>query len=188
MASGSGSNAEMIIKHFQESKIAKVSIVVSNNRSAFVLKRAENAGVKTAVFNRKMINDSQELLELFKQEKIDFIILAGFMLLLPPYIIDQYRDKIINIHPALLPKFGGQGMYGDFVHQAVIASKESISGITIHKVNEVYDSGDIIFQASLVVNQDDTPESLAQRIHLLEHKFYPAVIESEILKADNKKH
>jgi len=174
-ASGSGSNAENIINHLLGVEVAKVVIILSENKSAFVFERARKLNVPSHLFTIDELNDGGVLMVL-KEYEVDFIVLAGFLKLFPMSIIHKYHQKIINIHPALLPKFGGKGMYGSHVHNAVIESGEKESGITIHFVNQNYDDGDIIFQAKCKVLESDTPETLAQRIHNLEYKYYPEVI------------
>ena len=178
-ASGSGSNAEAIIRHFSASTRARVTLLLSNNPEAYALTRAENLKVETAVFDRTLFN-SPAMVELLASHGIDYIVLAGFLWLVPSALVEAYRNRIVNIHPALLPAYGGKGMYGDRVHRAVLEKGEKESGITIHKVNEVYDSGDIIAQYRLAVERDDTPDTLASRIHELEHRYFPLVIEAEI--------
>jgi phosphoribosylglycinamide formyltransferase-1 len=179
-ASGSGTNAENIIKHFSDKKDAKVTLVLTENPNAFVLERAKNQHVPTLVFSLEELKGGS-ILHTLKQQNIDYIVLAGFLKLIPSDIIEAFPNRIINIHPALLPKFGGKGMYGNKVHQAVIESGEKESGITIHYVNKHYDEGSIIFQAKCPVLENDTPELLAQRIHNLEYINFPKVIEDLIL-------
>jgi phosphoribosylglycinamide formyltransferase-1 len=181
-ASGSGTNAENIIKYFSNRKSAKVSLILSNKREAYVLKRAEAHGIKSVFFERNDFYDSGKVLKLLLENKTDFIVLAGFLWLVPLNILDYYQGKIINIHPALLPKYGGKGMYGDKVHKAVIQNLESESGITIHYVNSVYDDGDIIFQTRCKVDKTDTPETLASKVHALEYRYFPEIIEEILLK------
>ena len=177
-ASGTGSNAQKIIDHFNSAdRGAKVVLIVCNNPKAGVLHIAEKENIPSLVIERKKFYEDGYLDELNKY-KIDLIVLAGFMWKVPDKLIHAYQNKIINIHPALLPKYGGKNMYGNFVHEAVLKAGEKESGITIHYVDEIYDHGKIIFQAKCEVHQDDTPETLAQKIHALEHTHYPAVIES----------
>lgn len=176
-ASGSGTNAENIIKYFSTRNKAKVELVLSNKREAYVLQRAEALGVNTHFFDRDDFYSGTKVLDILHKNKIDFIVLAGFLWLIPANILDEYQRRIINIHPALLPKYGGKGMYGERVHRAVIENKETESGITIHYVDSRYDEGDIIFQASCRVEPDDTPETLASKIHELEYKYFPVVID-----------
>jgi len=176
-ASGSGTNAENIIKYFSNSNLARVTLVLSNRREAYVLKRAAALQVKTVFFDRNDLYVKDTVSECLGNNKIDFIVLAGFLWLIPEAILDKYNKRIVNIHPALLPKYGGIGMYGDHVHQSVISNGESESGITIHYVNRYYDEGDIVFQARCAVRKEDTPDSLAKRIHALEYEYFPQVIE-----------
>jgi phosphoribosylglycinamide formyltransferase 1 len=182
LASGSGTNAENIIKYFSNKNTAKVSLVLSNKRQALVLKRAEAHNIRTVFFEHKEFYVTGKVLRYLLLYKIDFIVLAGFLWLVPENILDQYAGRIINIHPALLPYYGGKGMYGESVHKAVIASKDKESGITIHYVNNLYDKGDIIFQARCNVDPSDTPESLAEKVHALEYLHYPVVIEDIVVK------
>ncbi|REE01700.1 phosphoribosylglycinamide formyltransferase [Marinoscillum furvescens] len=178
-ASGSGSNAEQLIKHFEAVEDISVSAVFCNKPNAYVLERAKKLGVPSEVFDRSSFHDEQFLNRLQKFEA-DFIVLAGFLWKVPEYLIGAFPDKIINIHPALLPSYGGKGMYGQHVHEAVIANKEPFSGITIHLVNENYDEGRTLFQAKVAVGAEDTPDSLAQKIHQLEHQHFPVVVEDYI--------
>lgn len=180
-ASGSGTNAENIVRYFSQHKQINVSMVFVNNPEAGVIQRMQNLNIPIYLFNRSMFYETNEVLMALRSNSIDFIVLAGFLWLIPSSIIDAYAKKIINIHPALLPKYGGKGMYGNKVHEQVIANKESVSGITIHEVNQVYDQGQIIFQATCPVLASDTVESLANRIHSIEYYHYPRVIESWIL-------
>ncbi len=179
-ASGSGTNAGNIIKYFSNKKIAKVTIILSNKREALVLKRAKTLNVKTCFFESNDFYNSGAVLGILLENRIDFIVLAGFLWLVPKNILTAFKNRIVNIHPALLPRYGGKGMYGARVHKAVIDSGDKESGITIHYVNNNYDEGDIIFQARCHVDPSDTPESLAARVHLLEYEHYPAVIEKLI--------
>ena len=181
-ASGSGTNAESIIKYFSNKKSAKVSLVLSNRREAFVLKRAAAHNVKTVFFERTEFYNSDKVLNYLLSGKIDFVVLAGFLWLVPDNILGRYEGRIINIHPALLPAHGGKGMYGEKVHRSVIESREPESGITIHYVNQKYDEGDIIFQARCKVDPSDTPDSLAKKVHALEYEYFPKAIEDLILK------
>jgi len=181
-ASGSGTNAENIIKYFSNKKSAKVRLVLSNRREAFVLKRAAAHNVKTVFFERAEFYHSDKILDYLISENIDFVVLAGFLWLVPDNILRKYEGRIINIHPALLPAHGGKGMYGEKVHRSVIESKEPESGITIHYVNQKYDEGDIIFQARCKVDTSDTVDSLAIKVHALEYEYFPKVIEDLILK------
>jgi len=186
LASGSGSNAENIIRYFKDNKDFKDSgdicfpVIISNKEDAYVHERAKSLGVSSFTF-KKSDFESGKVLEFLKEQQIDFIVLAGFLLKIPENLLQAYPDKIINIHPALLPKFGGKGMYGSRVHEAVVAAGEKESGITIHYVNENYDEGQIIFQAKCEVLPSDTPDDVAKKVHALEYEFFPEVIE-RILK------
>ncbi len=181
-ASGSGTNAENIIKYFSTKKSAKVTLVLSNKRHAMVLKRAENFNVETLFFERYDFYNTGIILDYLDEKKIDFIVLAGFLWLVPETIIEKYKGRIVNIHPALLPSYGGKGMYGDVVHKSVIENREPESGITIHFVNHNYDEGDVIFQARCSVDPGDDYESLAKKVHVLEYEHYPRVIEEIVSK------
>ena len=178
-ASGNGSNTEVLIKYFNKTDEAKVTLVVSNNANAKVVSKAKNLGVNTFVFNKAELKSSFVLNKL-KELRVDFIILAGFLLLIPNNIIKEYNKRIINVHPSLLPSFGGKGMYGNNVHEAVLRSGVSKSGITIHFVNEKYDDGDIYFQAVCKISAEDNINSLAKKIQLLEHKHLPVVVKKII--------
>ena len=182
-ASGSGTNAENLIEHFNKTFDKKVVLVLSNNPGAYVLRRAARLGVPAKVFSREDLRGG-EVLALLREYSVDFVVLAGFLWLVPPDIIAAYRNRIVNIHPALLPKYGGKGMYGHHVHEAVLAAGEEQSGITIHYVNEKYDSGDIIFQARCAVLPDDTPESLQERVHALEYEHFPKIVEMLLDRED----
>lgn len=181
LASGSGTNAENIIKHFKDSNLICVTQVLSNNKDAKVLERAKGLNMSCLSFDKKDFIATDLILNLLK-EQADYIILAGFLWKVPEKIIHAFPNKIINIHPALLPKYGGKGMYGMNVHKAVVDNKESESGITIHYVNENYDDGAIIFQAKVAIETSDLPEDVAQKIHKLEYKHFPKVIEDVILQ------
>jgi phosphoribosylglycinamide formyltransferase-1 len=182
-ASGNGSNAENILKHFEgKGDLAKIRVVMCNNAKAYVLERAAKYGVPTVVFSKKEMEESEKVEETLEGYGIDFIVLSGFMLKIPEKMVRKYPNRIVNIHPALLPKYGGKGMYGDHVHEAVLAAGEKESGITIHYANEQYDSGDILFQATCPVEKGDTVETLAQRVHQLEYAHFPSVIEETVKK------
>ena len=176
-SSGNGTNAQAIIRHFKDSAIAQVSLVVSNKGDAPVLIKASQSGVPIMILDKKEYFAAHELVEFLKKEKTDVIVLAGFMLLIPASLTNAFPNNIVNIHPALLPAYGGKGMYGQYVHGAVIKNKEKESGITIHYVNEKYDEGKIILQEKCKIEPGDTPEILAGKIHVLEHKYYPITIE-----------
>tara|TARA_R110002096_G_scaffold65410_2_gene159324 strand:- start:5567 stop:6130 length:564 start_codon:yes stop_codon:yes gene_type:complete len=178
-ASGSGSNAENIINYFNAEKTAIVTKVFCNNPNAKVFERCKRLKIDTVLFSKEDFFNSDVVLNQLK-EVTDYIVLAGFLLKIPSTIIDAFSNKIINIHPALLPKYGGKGMYGMHVHKAVKENNESETGITIHFVNENYDEGAIIFQAKTMVENSDSPEDIAQKIHVLEYKHFPKVIESVI--------
>jgi phosphoribosylglycinamide formyltransferase 1 len=175
-ASGSGSNAEKIVLHFNKKDFANVVEIFTNNPNAKVLDRAKNLNVPTQVFNRQELNEGK-VLEKLNQIQPDLIVLAGFLWKFPEHIIKEYPNKIINIHPALLPKYGGKGMYGMNVHQAILENNEKETGITIHFVNEHYDEGGIIFQKSVNIEDCQTAEAIADKIHILEHQYFPEVIE-----------
>jgi formyltetrahydrofolate-dependent phosphoribosylglycinamide formyltransferase len=186
-ASGAGTNAENIIKYFIDNKDIEVALVLSNKVDAGVHSRAAKYGIPSFTFSDKEFNEGNEVLKKLVKFDVDFIVLAGFLLKIPRAIIAAFPDRIINIHPALLPKFGGKGMYGHRVHEAVVAAGEKESGITIHYVNENYDDGQIIFQAKFPVLQTDTVEDVEQKIHLLEYKHFPEVVE-KLLKSENFVH
>ncbi|MBU8891358.1 MAG: phosphoribosylglycinamide formyltransferase [Bacteroidales bacterium] len=175
-ASGSGTNAENIIKFSKENKNFEISAIFSNNKNAYVIQRAIYHNIKYYIFSRPDFYESKKVLNILEENNIDFIVLAGFLWLIPEYLIEAYPNKIINIHPALLPKYGGKGMYGMKVHEAVVANKEKESGITIHFVNKQYDKGGIIFQARCDVLPDDNPGDIAKKVHELEYKHFPKVI------------
>lgn len=175
-ASGSGTNAENIIKFFQKSDFAEVVAVFSNNRQAKVLKRAHKLNVKALHFDREALYETNDVLNVLKDLNPDLIVLAGFLWLFPKKILKRFPEKVINLHPALLPKYGGKGMYGDAVHRAIVENREIETGITIHYVNEKYDEGNTIFQATITVDADETPAGLAEKIHELEYRHFPTVI------------
>lgn len=178
-ASGNGTNAENIIRYFQaeeNSADAEIVLVVSNKADAKVISRAEALGVPAIHVPRKDFNNEEFMSALLRENDIDFIVLAGFLLMIPDFMLKLYPDKIINIHPSLLPKYGGKGMYGDHVHEAVVAAGERESGITIHLVDEHCDGGHIVFQAVVPVNPTDTPDDVASKVHALEYAHFPRVI------------
>ena len=177
-ASGSGTNMENLARYFDGSALARVRLVVCNRSGAGVIQRAERLGIPVMMISRHDIENPDRLIEELRKQATDLIVLAGFLWLLPPALIRAYPRRIVNIHPALLPAYGGRGMYGMRVHEAVIAAGETHSGITIHYVDEVYDNGEIIFQAQTSLLPDDTAESLAERIHRLEYEHFPKVVES----------
>ena len=176
-ASGSGSNAENIVHYFSGSSEFQFPLIISNQTNAYIHKRAETLKIPSFTFTKEQFFDAKPVLELLTEYNIDAIVLAGFLLKIPTLLIQHFPDKIINIHPALLPKFGGKGMYGIKVHQAVKEAGEPETGITIHYVNENYDDGNILFQARCPISADDTAEMIAAKVHLLEYEYYPQVIE-----------
>lgn len=180
-ASGSGTNVENIANYFNGKTTAKPVCVLCNKPEAFVLERAKRLGLDSMTFNRADFNDGKKIMEYLHQHDIDMIVLAGFLWLVPQYLIDAYPSRIVNIHPALLPKFGGKGMYGMHVHEAVKQSGETETGITIHLIDGNYDKGSTVFQAKVAINPSDTPDDIANKVHALEYKHYPEVIE-EIAK------
>lgn len=176
-ASGSGTNAQNIIEYFEDNKNVVINRIYSNSKNAYVLERASKFNIPTTVFNRNEFYETDKILDFLINDKTNLIVLAGFLWLIPQNILHRYPNKIINIHPALLPQYGGKGMYGMRVHEAVINSRDKESGISIHYVNEKYDEGEIIFQSKCIVEKADTPESLAAKIHHLEYEHFPKVIE-----------
>mgnify|MGYP001816845179 CR=1 FL=1 len=185
-ASGSGTNAQNLIQYFQQSKFAEVVLVLSNKKDAQVLNRSKSLLVKSKHFTKEELFSPEGVLRLLKEAKADLIILAGFLLKFPNIILTEYPNQVINLHPALLPKYGGKGMYGHYVHEAVIANKEKETGITIHYANENYDEGAIIFQKSIKLSRDDTAETVAHKIHKLEYKYFPKVVEGILLSEIKK--
>ncbi|WP_149273487.1 phosphoribosylglycinamide formyltransferase [Pareuzebyella sediminis] len=177
LASGSGSNVENIARYFQDKEQVKITAVLSNRRDAKVLDRCNRLGINGLYFNRNSFYKSDVVQDILMALKPDLIILAGFLWKMPEKMIRSFPDKIINIHPALLPKYGGKGMYGDKVHQAVRDSGDLETGITIHYVNENYDEGTIIHQAKTAVSTEDTVETIAQKVHALEYEYFPKIIE-----------
>jgi phosphoribosylglycinamide formyltransferase-1 len=184
LASGSGSNAENIVRYFENSTKAEFPLILSNKADAYVHERAKNLQIPSFTINKAGF-ESGEALRLLQEYQIDFIVLAGFLLKIPENLLAAYPNKIINIHPALLPKYGGKGMYGSHVHEAVVAHRETESGITIHYVNEHYDAGAIIFQAKCEVLPTDSPDDVAAKVHALEYAYFPKVIESIINGLNN---
>jgi phosphoribosylglycinamide formyltransferase 1 len=181
-ASGSGTNVQRITEYFQNSEIVQVDCILTNNKNAYVLERAKNLHIQSFIFSKEDFYNTSCIVNMLLDRNIDLIVLAGFLWLVPKNLLDSYRNRIINIHPALLPKYGGKGMYGMHVHQSVIENKETESGITIHYVDENYDEGNIIFQAKCIIDKTDTPELLAKKIHMLEYDYYPKVISDVIEK------
>lgn len=184
-ASGGGTNALNLIRYFESHNTIKVESVFVNNPNAGVITKMKEVNMPVFLFNKEMFYEKEVVLNELNNRQIDFIVLAGFLWLMPNNIICRYNKKIINIHPALLPFYGGKGMYGNKVHEAVIHNREKISGITIHEVNEEYDKGNIIFQATCPVFDTDTPQSLANRIHQIEYLHFPKVVEAWILSFSN---
>ena len=181
-ASGKGTNAEAIIEYFRKSREISIELIVSNNPESGVIAVAKKYGIPVQLVTKGSFYHSSELLESIRERKIGFIVLAGFLWLLPDYLLEAFPNKIVNVHPALLPRHGGKGMYGRKVHEAVLNAKEKETGITVHYVNENYDEGEVIFQASCRVEQNDTPGSLEAKVRKLELEHYPKVIEKLLLK------
>lgn len=180
-ASGNGSNARRIIEYFQAHPAITVALVLSNRPDAPVLAMAASHGVDTLVFDRQQFYQTEDVRSVLEKYDITLVVLAGFLWLVPPYLTEAYQGRIINIHPALLPRYGGAGMYGLRVHEAVKAAQEGTTGITIHYVNEHYDEGQIIFQAQCAIDPMDTPQDIAQKVQTLEHAHFPRVIEQLLL-------
>jgi len=181
-ASGAGTNADNLIRYFKETQTANIALIVCNNPNAGVIKVSDRNHIPHILIEKEKFFRGDGYVAEFKSAHIDFIVLAGFLWKLPSALINAFRNKIVNIHPALLPKFGGKGMYGNFVHDAVLSAKEKESGITIHFVDEFYDNGKTIFQTTCPVYENDTTETLSKRIHELEYKYFPKVIEEVIQK------
>ncbi|WP_420384885.1 phosphoribosylglycinamide formyltransferase [Roseivirga sp.] len=182
-ASGSGSNAEKFFEHFKSHPEIEIVSIFTNNKSAGVIQRAERFGIPHHIYNRTYWETGEVIIDILKHEQVDFIVLAGFMLLIPGQLVSAFPNRIFNIHPALLPKYGGQGMYGMNVHKAVKAAGETESGLTIHFVNEAYDEGQILFQEKCQLDSTDSAEDIAAKVLKLEHKNYPKVVEQEVLKS-----
>ncbi|MBE9464627.1 phosphoribosylglycinamide formyltransferase [Dyadobacter subterraneus] len=181
-ASGSGSNAEKICEYFEDRTDVQVNLILTNNPQAGVIQRARKFHIPVVVFDRKIFYETDRILEILKNNQVDLIVLAGFMMLIPASLLGTYAEKMVNIHPALLPKYGGKGMYGHFVHEAVVANAEKESGITIHFVNENYDEGNIIYQASCEVSETDSPDDVAKKVQVLEHEHFPRIIDEVVSK------
>lgn len=181
LASGNGTNAQQISEYLAANSAIEVDCIVYNRRDAYVAQRAAALGIESKYFNRKDFLESSRVLDYFRGRNVDYLILAGFLLLVPPNLLEAYPDKIINIHPALLPNYGGKGMYGHHVHEAVIANHERESGITIHLVDNRYDHGRILFQAKCTLTPLDTVDTLAEKIHILEKTWFPPVVEAFVL-------
>jgi len=177
-ASGSGTNAQAIIEYLRSVNKDSVKLILSNNPEAYVLQRAKKLNIKSEIFTKNQFFNSEYVLQILENENIELIVLAGFLWLIPQNILQRYNKRMINIHPALLPNYGGKGMYGARVHEAVVANSESETGITIHFVNEEYDKGEIILQAKCTIEPTDTPEIVAQKVHALEYEYFPKTIEN----------
>ena len=181
LASGNGTNAQQISEYFADSDRVHVNVIIYNRRDAYVARRSENLGIESHYFNRHDFFETDEVLRFLQERYVDYLILAGFLLLVPQNLLEAFPDRIINIHPALLPAYGGKGMYGHHVHEAVVANHEPFSGITIHVVDAQYDHGKTLFQARCRVLPTDTADDVAAKIHLLEKEYFPRVIESAVL-------
>jgi phosphoribosylglycinamide formyltransferase-1 len=181
-ASGAGTNAQNIIRYFKEHQSGKIVLLVCNKKEAPVIRKAQDEGVDVLIVDKAMWNDANVMLEALKIYDLDLLVLAGFLWLVPEYLIREYPNRIINIHPALLPKYGGKGMYGDKVHNSVLANRETETGITIHFVNDKYDEGEIIFQAKCGIDcANEDAEAIAKKVHALEYEHFPRVIEEVLL-------
>ncbi|WP_129717886.1 phosphoribosylglycinamide formyltransferase [Pedobacter sp. SYP-B3415] len=181
-ASGSGSNAQKLMEHFKRSTDTEIALVLSNNPDAYVLQRADNFEIPSHVFDRHEFYETDQVIDLLKNLDIDFIVLAGFLWLIPQSLISAYAGRIVNIHPAILPKHGGKGMYGDHVHKAVLAAGDAEGGITIHYVNEHYDEGEYIYQARYKIDTGDSLEMIKFKGQQLEHQHYPRIVEGLLKK------
>lgn len=181
-ASGSGSNAQKIMEHFKRNNDVEVALILTNNPEAYVLQRADNFEIPSHIFDKKEFYNSDHVVTLLKNLNIDLIVLAGFLWLIPQNLLSAFPNKIINIHPALLPKYGGKGMYGDYVHRAVLNAAELESGITIHFVNSEFDEGEIIHQSKFKIEKSDDLEMVKFKVQQLEHLHFPKVIESLLKK------
>lgn len=176
-ASGAGSNAQKIIDHFRNSDKARVSLIVCNKPGAGVLEIARREGIPSILIEKEKFLHTDTYVDILKEQETDLVVLAGFLWKIPANLVQAFPDRIINIHPALLPKFGGKGMYGHFVHEAVVAAGETESGITIHFVNEKYDDGETILQERCTVTSEDTPDTVARKVQALEHQWFPLIVE-----------
>lgn len=185
-ASGSGTNTENIIKYFKQSNLGEVVLVLSNKKDAKVLEKAKKHNVKSLYFNKEGLFSEEGVLKTLQESKPDLIILAGFLWKFPEIILKEFPNKVVNIHPALLPKYGGKGMYGSYVHEAIIANKEIETGITIHYVNQNYDEGAVIFQEKTPLSVHETPETVAEKVHALEYEYFPKVIEQVLMSEETK--
>lgn len=182
LASGNGTNAQQIAEYFSGNPDVNVNVIIYNKRDAYVATRAEKLGIEARYYNKRSFMESDDVLSFLRERKIDYVILAGFLLLVPENILKAFPDRVINIHPALLPKYGGKGMYGHIVHEAVVANHETETGITIHIVDHRYDCGTTLFQARCSVLPTDSADDIAAKIHLLEKEYFPRVIEAVVLK------
>ncbi len=183
-ASGSGTNFQNIANYFDKKQTAKIELLISNKADAYALERAKKMNISTLLIDREMLYKSENVLNILREINPDLLILAGFLWLIPENIIEAFPQKIVNIHPALLPKYGGKGMYGMQVHKAVVANKETETGISIHYVTKEYDKGDLIFQATCKVLPKDSPETIAEKVHSLEYEFFPKIIEKLLLEIE----
>jgi phosphoribosylglycinamide formyltransferase 1 len=181
-ASGSGSNAQKIMEHFKRHPEAEVVLILTNNPSAYVLQRADNFEIPSHIFTRQEFYDTDDVIRILKNLQVDLIVLAGFLWLVPPDLLQAFPNKIINLHPALLPKYGGKGMYGDNVHKAILANNEEESGITIHFASEQFDEGEIIHQSKFKIEPGDNLEMVKFKGQQLEHQYFPKVIENLLKK------
>jgi phosphoribosylglycinamide formyltransferase-1 len=183
-ASGSGSNAQNICRYFENHPDVKVVLICTNKLDAFIVKRAEKLNIPVAFITKTELNNFDGLRKTLQDTKVDFIILAGFLLKLPAIMVEEYQNRILNIHPSLLPKYGGKGMYGSNVHEAILENKELESGISIHFVNQNYDDGELVLQEKCSISENETLETLTAKIHQLEQKYFPLTIE-KVLKNQN---
>lgn len=181
-ASGSGSNAQKLMEHFKHHQEAEVIIVLTNNPEAYVIQRADNFEIPTHVFSKHDFFETNDILNILRNLQIDLVVLAGFLWLIPSNLLQEFPNQIINIHPALLPKFGGKGMYGDRIHQAILKAGETENGITIHFVNEKFDDGEIIYQSRFKIDKNDTLETIKFKGQQLEHLHYPRIVENLLQK------
>lgn len=187
LASGSGSNAENIYNYFSNRPDVKISMIISNKADAYVHKRAERMGVPSITLSNASLSDVDTFLSVLREYEIDFIVLAGYLLKIPDGVVKAYPNHMINIHPSLLPKYGGKGMFGDKVHESVVEAREKESGITIHIIDENYDEGSIVFQAKCDVLENDTPKDVASKVHALEYEYFPVIIDQVLRKEFGKR-
>jgi phosphoribosylglycinamide formyltransferase-1 len=185
-ASGSGTNVENIYNYFSKNQHIKISCILCNKPDAYVITRAQRLSIDFLLFNRSDFENSNKILTYLEAQNVELIVLAGFLWLIPDWLIEKFPQRILNIHPALLPKYGGKGMYGDKVHYAVYENNEKESGISIHFVNKNYDEGQIIFQKSVKLDLSDTPNSIASKVHELEYHYYPTIIEKIAVNLQNE--